>query len=356
VRACFPEHSYLNLEDPELRAHALQDPRGFLDRPGGMILDEVQRVPDLLSMIQVIVDRDPRPGRFIVTGSQVFALSAAISQSLAGRIALINLLPFSCAELAEAGYLGQRLDEVLFRGGFPPIHDRQLAPRAWLADYIATYVERDVRQILEVRDLTAFQRFLALCAGWVGQLVNYSSLASDAGIAVNTAKAWLGALQTSGLIAVLQPHHQNFRKRMVKTPKLHWLDSGLCCRLLNIQDPEHLATHPARGAIFESWVFGELLKGRYQRRETANLFFWRNHVGEKVDLLADHGLTVLPIAVKSGATVADDWCHLMVQAAAQALPRKIRSHRRRRLVPRPAPFRGPGRRRRRGAGADPWRR
>ena len=308
VRSCFPGHAYLNLEDPELRDFAQRDPKGFLARDGGMILDEAQRVPELLSVIQTIVDADPQPGRFIITGSQVFALSAAISQSLAGRIALISLLPFSSGELADAGRLPSTLDALLFTGGYPPLYDRELPPRTWLADYITTYLERDVRQVLEIRDLAAFQRFVGLCAGWVGQLVNLSALAADAGIAVNTAKSWLGVMQTSGLIALVQPHHRNYRKRLVKTPKLHWLDSGLCCRLLGLQDPAHLATHPARGAIFESWVFSELLKGRFQRRETANLFFWRNHVGEEVDLLADHGQTLLPIECKSGATIAGDWC------------------------------------------------
>lgn len=307
VRSCFPDHAYLNLEDPELLTFAQRDPKGFLARDGGMILDEVQRVPALLSVIQTIVDVDPRPGRFILTGSQVYALSAAISQSLAGRISLINLLPFSLGELAAAGRVPERLDTLLITGGYPPLYDRDLPPRYWLADYITTYLERDVRQVLEIRDLAAFQRFVTLCAGWVGQLVNMSSLAADAGVSVNTAKSWLGVLQTSGLICLVQPHHRNFRKRLVKTPKLHWLDSGLCCRLLAIQDADHLATHPARGAIFESWVFSELLKGRYQRGESANLFFWRNHVGEEVDLLADHGQTLLPIECKSGATIAGDW-------------------------------------------------
>lgn len=307
VRSCFPGHAYLNLEDPELLAFAQHDPKGFLARDGGMILDEVQRVPALLSVIQTIVDADPQPGRFILTGSQVFALSAAISQSLAGRISLINLLPFSLGELAAAGRAPDRLDTLLITGGYPPLYDRDLPPRFWLADYITTYIERDVRQVLEIRDLAAFQRFVTLCAGWVGQLVNLSSLAADAGVTVNTAKSWLGVLQTSGLICLVQPHHRNFRKRLVKTPKLHWLDSGLCCRLLGIQDADHLATHPARGAIFESWVFSELLKGRYQRGESANLFFWRNHVGDEIDLLADHGQTLLPIECKSGATIAGDW-------------------------------------------------
>ena len=307
VRSCFPNHAYLNLEDPELFAFAQRDPKGFLARSGGMMIDEVQRVPALLSVIQTIVDDDPQPGRFIITGSQVFALSAAISQSLAGRIALITLLPFSLSELTTAGRAPDRLDTLLITGGYPPLYDRYLPPRYWLADYITTYIERDVRQVLQIRDLAAFQRFVTLCAGWVGQLVNLSSLATDAGVTVNTAKSWLGVMQSSGLIYLLQPHHRNFRKRLVKTPKLHWLDSGLCCRLLSIQDADHLATHPARGAIFESWVFSELLKGRYQRGESANLFFWRNHVGEEIDLLADHGQTLLPIECKSGATIASDW-------------------------------------------------
>lgn len=307
VRDCFPNHTYLNLEDPDHLTFAQRDPKGFLARENGMIIDEIQRVPTLLSVIQTIVDEDARPGRFVITGSQVFALSSAIAQSLAGRISLVSLLPFSLGELTAAGRAPSSLDELLFTGGYPPIYDRGIPPKSWLGDYITTYVERDVRHVLEIRELAFFQRFIALCAGWVGQLVNLSSLASDAGIAVNTAKSWLGVLQTSGLIGLTQPHFRNYRKRLVKTPKLYWLDTGLCCRLLGIQDPQHLATHPARGALFESWVYSELLKGRYNQGENANLYFWRDHLGHEVDFLADHGQTLLPIECKSGSTIADDW-------------------------------------------------
>lgn len=307
VRQAFSQHRYRNLEDPELRVWATDDPKGFLKGDESIILDEVQRVPDLLSHIQVIVDEDPRPGRFVITGSQSFALSAAIAQSLAGRIALLTLLPFSFPELNAAGRAAARLDQALYAGGYPPIYGRNLEPRHWLSDYIATYIERDVRQLITVKDLATFQRFLALCAGWVGQLLNLSTLATDAGISVNTAKSWLSVLETSGLILLLQPHHNNFRKRLVKSPKLYWIDTGLCCRLLGIQDPDHLSTHPTRGAVFESWVVSELLKGRLNRGERQNLYFWRDHLGVEVDVLCDHGGTLLPIEVKSGATIASDW-------------------------------------------------
>ena len=241
-----------------------------------VILDEVQRVPELLSYIQVAVDESPVPGRFIVTGSQSFDLSAAIAQSLAGRIALLTLLPFSHGELRDAGRASPQLDDVMFTGGYPPIYDRNTLPRHWLSDYTATYLDRDVRQLTLVKDLATFHRFLGLCAGWVGQLLNYSSLATDAGISVNTAKSWLGVLETSGIVVLLQPHQRNFRKRIVKTPKLYWIDTGLCCCLLGIQEPSQSANHPVRGAL--SRELGRLRtteRSPESRRALASLFLAR---------------------------------------------------------------------------------
>jgi predicted AAA+ superfamily ATPase len=318
VRQTFSDYHYRNLEDPEQREWAATDPRGFLSGIEPKIIDEVQRVPALLSYIQVSVDQNPSPGRYILTGSQSFSLSAVISQSLAGRVSLLTLLPFSFVELMQTPEAPSSLNELLFSGCYPPIYDRHIAPRHWLSDYISTYLDRDVRQLTLVKDLATFQRFLGLAAGWVGQLLNYSSLATDAGIAVNTVKSWLGLLEAAGLVSLLQPHHQNFRKRLVKTPKLYWLDTGLCCRLLGIQEYEQLSTHPMRGALFESWVVSELLKGRYNRGERSNLNFWRDHLGIEVDILCDHGQTLLPIEIKSGASIASDWFSSLVKWRALA--------------------------------------
>ena len=234
---------------------ALDDPRAFLDRlPEGAVLDEVQRAPELLSYLQTNVDTDGRMGRFLLTGSQQFGLMSGISQSLAGRTAFIELMPFSVQELQVAGKMPVSLEEMLFKGGYPPIYDRDLAPRIWLSAYVTAYVERDVRQLLNVQDLETFQRFVRLCAGRSGQVLNLSSLAADCGVSHNTAKAWIGVLEAGYLLFRLRPHHQNFNKRVIKSPKIYFYDTGLLCWMLGIQGPDQLVTHPLRGAIFETFV------------------------------------------------------------------------------------------------------
>ena len=324
ARATFPEHAYVSLETPDERSFALEDPRGFLARfPDPVVLDEAQRAPELFSYIQGIVDDEDRAGRFVLTGSQNFLLLRSVRQTLAGRCAIRHLLPLSLDELLRRApldpfQLGERstaasaagdlsLFDHLFTGGYPRIHDKGLPPQDWLANYYQSYLERDVRDILDVGDLETFGRFVRLCAGRTGQLLNLSSLGADAGVSHPTARRWLSVLEASFQVALLRPHHRNFNKRLVKTPKLHFLDTGLLCYLLRIHSPEDLRAHAARGAIFESYVVSELLKRAHHLARDPDLFFWRTSAGLEIDLLLDRGATQLPVEVKSGQTVASDW-------------------------------------------------
>lgn len=308
TRTVFSDKPYVSLEEPDHREFADEDPRGFLARyQDGAILDEVQRCPDLFSYLQGRLDQAGRPGMFILTGSQQFGLLAGITQTLAGRVALLHLLPFALKELVAGGLSPRSLDESLFTGLYPPVHDRRLAPAVWYANYVQTYVERDVRQIINVRDLNTFRRFVRMCAARIGQLLNLSGLANDCGITHNTAKAWLSVLEASYLIFLLPPHHRNFNKRLVKMPKLYFYDTGLAAWLLGIREPGQLAIHAMRGALFESWVISELLKDRYNRGLTSNLYFWRDRTGNEVDVLAEYGEALAPIEIKSGQTVTRDY-------------------------------------------------
>jgi uncharacterized protein len=308
ARAVFPQKPYVSLESPDVRAFAQSDPRGFLaNYPDGAILDEVQHCPELFSYLQEQVDRERRMGQFVLTGSQQFGLRSRITQSLAGRVGLVQLLPFSAGELADAGRLPAELDTVLYTGAWPPLYDRDLRPADWYPAYVATYLERDLHQLIHVRDLSAFQRFLRLCAGRTGQLLNLSAIAIECGITHNTAKAWVAVLESSYIVHLLRPHHRNFAKRLVKAPKLYFCDTGLACWLLGIQEPGQLALHPHRGALFENWVVAELLKGRLNRGLASNLHFWRDGAGNEVDVLIDHGQRLQPVEVKSGMTVVPDW-------------------------------------------------
>ena len=323
VQHVFPRHAYVSLEQPTHRRFALDDPRGFLaqfTRP--VILDEAQYAPDLFSYIQGIVDARDQPGQFILTGSQNFLLLQRISQSLAGRCAILHLLPCSLAELSgrppvSLKRLGREharhavppprsLMECLFMGGYPRIHDKHLDPRDWLASYYQTYLERDVRNVLAVGDLEQFSRFVLLCAGRNGQLLNLSSLASDCGATHTTARRWLSVLEASFLIALLRPYHRNFGKRLVKSPKLYFLDTGLLCYLLQIDTAQALYQHAARGAIFEAFVLSELYKNFMNRGQRPWLYFWRDVAGHEVDFLIEQGTDLLPIEVKSSETLSDE--------------------------------------------------
>ena len=319
ARMLFPDKPYVSLEAPDVRRMALEDPRLFLGRhPDGCILDEVQRAPEILSYLQKRLDADAKPGRYILTGSQQFGLMEGITQSLAGRTGLVSLLPFSYDELQRGGCAPEHLEDALFQGAYPPIYDQKADVRLWLDAYLATYVERDVRQVLNVRDLTLFSRFLALCAGSVGQLLNASRLGADCGLNHGTVRQWLSVLEASFVVFMLAPHHRNFRKRLVKTPKLYFYDTGLAARLLGIESPGQLLTHPLRGALFENWVVVELLKGRFNRGLKSNLFFWRDNVGLEVDVLAESAEKLTPVEVKAGRTLADDWFHPLGKWAALA--------------------------------------
>ena len=324
ARAAFPGYDYATLEDPDLRTFAREDPRGFLDQyRRGVVVDEAQRAPELFSYVQTLVDQDDRPGRFVLTGSQNFLLLRSISQTLAGRCAILHLLPFSFTELASrpainVSELGRRLPrqrlaprtdlmETLFRGFYPRIHDKRLDARRWLRDYHHTYVERDVRELVNVGDLEAFRLFVRLCAGRNGQLLNLSSLAGDAGITHTTARRWLSILETSFLVVLLRSHHRNFNKRLIKSPKLYFLDTGLLCYLLGIGSATDLRLHAARGAVFESFVLSELLKARLHRGDEAELYFWRDAAGHEIDFVIADGEKLTPMEVKSGQTVASDF-------------------------------------------------
>ncbi len=307
VHGVFKDYKYVSLENPDVREFAMSDPRLFLSRhTPPVILDEVQRVPGLLSYIQTIVDESGRDGMYILTGSNNLMLLENVSQSLAGRTALLNLLPFSFEEIASGHLKSVSLEETLFTGSYPRIYAKGLRPDEFYGNYIATYVERDVRRIIKVTDLDKFQRFLKMCAARCGQLINLSSLGNDCGINHSTAKAWLSLLETCYIIYQLQPHFENLGKRLMKSPKLYFLDTGLLCYLLGIQKHDELVSHPMRGHIFETWVLNELLKSRFNSGLRSNLYFWRDHVGHEVDCIIDNGSALKAIEVKSGTTLAED--------------------------------------------------
>lgn len=302
-RAVFPELPYASLEAPDLRAFATDDPRGFLAQfPGGAILDEVQRAPELPSYLQGVIDADPSPGRWILTGSQNLALLESVSQSLAGRAAVLHLLPLTRSEVLRFPRPPRELEHALFAGGYPRIFDRELDPSDWLRSYVATYVERDVRSISKIGDLATFQRFVELCAGRTAGLLNYSALAADCGITQPTAKAWVSILETSFVVFRLPPFHASARKRLVKMPKLHFYDSGLVCWLLGIRDPEQLRSHPLRGAIFETWVVSEIRKHRENRGEPAGLSFYRDRDAAEADLVIEHPGRLTLLEAKASRT------------------------------------------------------
>ena len=308
ARAAFPGKPYVSLENPDQLAYATADARRFLaNYPDGAILDEVQRCPELFSYLQGWVDERRRMGDFVLTGSQQFGLLSKITQSLAGRVGLVHLLPFSQSELAGAGMAATSVDVALWQGAYPALYDRGLSPEDWFPNYVATYVERDVRQLLAVRELGLFQRFLKMCAARCGQLLNLSSLAADCGISHVTARQWLTVLEASYIVRLLAPYHRNFGKRLVKTPKLYFLDVGLAAWLLGIRDASTIATHAMRGALFETFVIGEFIKQRHNAGQPAELYFWRDNVGHEIDLLFETGSRLQPVEIKSGMTFSYSW-------------------------------------------------
>jgi predicted AAA+ superfamily ATPase len=308
ARAAFSNKPYISLENPDERDFAEQDPRRFLARfPEGAILDEVQRCPVLLSWLQGVVDERQQMGQFVLTGSAQFDLLAGVSQSLAGRVGRVELLPLSLAEMQLGDCLPQRLDRLLLNGSYPAIYQRDLAASDWFPNYVATYLERDVRQIIAVRDLSQFQRFVRMCAARSGQLLNLAALGADCGISAVTAREWLAVLEASYLVTRLPPYFQNFGKRLVKTPKLYFLDVGLMAWLLGIRDEASMATHAARGALFETWVVSELIKQRFNAGQPADLYFWRDSAGHEIDVVFESAAGLQALEIKSGSTFAADW-------------------------------------------------
>jgi uncharacterized protein len=306
-RKVFPDMAYANLERPDTRDFATSDPKGFLGSyPDGVILDEIQRASHLLSYIQVIVDEEGLPGRFILTGSQQFEVLNTVSQSLAGRTALLKLLPFSIAEL-DRRHLPPSLDRLLLTGFYPRIYDRQLDPTQTLGDYFETYVERDMRQIAAIKDLALFEKFVRLCAGRIGQILNLQSLGSDVGVSHTTARVWLSLLEASYILFILPPWYRNISKRLVKSPKLYFYDVGLASYLLGLENEQHVSRHPLRGNLFENLIVMEALKYRYNRGRKSNLSFYRDGKGNEVDLILDIGPDLFPIEIKAGETIASDY-------------------------------------------------
>jgi len=309
ARMAFPEKPYLTLEDPDQLDYAQSDPRGFLAQfSKGAILDEVQRCPELFSYLQGIVDRHQVMGEFVLTGSQQFGFREKISQSLAGRIGLLHLLPLSSHELRMRHTAGEEaLDDEMFMGFYPPLHDRNVQVGDWYASYIQTYVERDVQQLLRVKNMNQFRLLLRLCAGRVGSIINCSSIGNDVGLSHNTVKEWISVLEASYIVFRLPPHFRNFSKRLIKSPKIYFWDTGLLCWLLGIRSAEQLATHALRGAIFENYVIAELSKYDYSNGETPPFYYWRDQSGLEVDLLIEREGKLMPIEIKSGQTIVSDF-------------------------------------------------
>ncbi|MDP1727226.1 MAG: ATP-binding protein [Bacteroidota bacterium] len=309
VREIFPNKPYISFENQDNVWLATQDPRAFLAAYArGAIFDEIQKVPHLLSYLQGIIDAQPsKTGLFIITGSQNLLLLESVSQTLAGRIAFIHLLPFSIAELSESKFKSQSLNRFILNGGYPRLYDRKIAPSDFYPNYLLTYVERDVRQIKNISSLSIFQRFLKICATRVGKEVNYTSISNDAGIDQKTVMSWFGILEASFIAFRLQPFYKNLGKRITQMPKLYFYDTGLCCSLLELETESHVNTHPLRGALFENLMILELLKQRLNNGQRSNLFFWRDRTGNEVDVLLEQSSQVIPVEIKTSATFNADY-------------------------------------------------
>ena len=304
VRATFSSLPYVSLEEPDIRQIALTDPRGFLaNYPAGAILDEIQNAPELFSYIQGLVDEN-RQVQFILTGSSNFLLMEKISQTLAGRTAVLHLLPFSFNELEP---LAEQYESLIFKGQYPRIYDRDIAPTDFYPAYIQTYVERDVRLMKNIGDINAFIQFTRLCAGRIGQLLNYAGLASDAGISPNTAKSWLSILESSYILYRLQPYHRNFNKRLVKSSKLYFYDTGVACSLLGIREEDQVQLHYMKGSLFENLIINEFIKRNFNRGENRQPYFWQDNHGKEIDCLLVNGDRVTPVEVKSGKTMSTSY-------------------------------------------------
>ncbi len=318
IKQVFKTKAYVSLENPDLRNFALEDSRGFLAAyPDGAILDEVQRVPELFSYLQEVLDNTRTKGLFILSGSNNFLLQQSISQTLAGRVGYINLLPFSIQELKKARILPKSDDELMLKGFYPPIYDQKIPQKDWCPNYIRTYIEKDVRQLKNITDLIVFERFIRLLAGRTGQELNSSALAIETGVDVKTIQSWVGILESSFIIYLLRPHYRNFNKTIVKRPKIYFYDTALVCSLLGVTTTKQLSTYSTRGFIFENMVLNELVKKRTNKGLPINLFYWRDKTGHEIDVIVDAGGKLLPIEIKSGKTISPEffrnlkyWCNI----------------------------------------------
>lgn len=303
VKSVFSDLPYVSLEDIDVRSNALRDPKAFLSNfPNGAVLDEIQRTPDLFSYLQGIVD-EKKNVQFVLTGSQNFQLLQGITQSLAGRTMLLKLMPFSLSELGKAGIEFNNYEDVIFKGLYPGIYDRKIGPQFFYPSYIGTYIEKDVRQIKNIENLNNFTRFLQLCAGRTGQILNMNSLAVDAGISTNTAKSWLSVLEASYIIYFLQPFYKNFNKRIVKSPKIYFFDTGLVCSLIGIENEFRVKNYHSKGALFENLMINEFLKNRLNNGLTPRLYFWQNKTKQEVDLIVEQGGDITAYEIKSSMTM-----------------------------------------------------
>jgi uncharacterized protein len=308
LRTSFPDYQYVSLEDLDMRLFATEDPHGFLTTyPDKTIIDEVQRVPELFSYLQTHVDKKNTEGMYLLAGSHNFLLMESINQSLAGRTALLRLLPFSHYEMKRGNILPKTLDEEIYKGDYPRLYDKNITPTDYYPFYIQTYVERDVRLMKNIGDLSKFIRFVKLCAGRIGQLLNLSGLANECGISVTTATAWMSLLEASYITYLLKPDHNNYAKRLVKSPKLYFYDTGLACSLLEIKSVEQVSTHFLRGGLFENLVINEFVKESLNKGEEPNLTFWRDSTGNEVDLLQTVRGKQNAYEIKSGATYSSDY-------------------------------------------------
>lgn len=306
LKKVFPHYNYVLLEDLDQLDFALSDPRGFLKHHSnehGLIIDEAQNAPDLFSYLQGIVDENNTPGKFILSGSQNFYLSEQISQTLSGRVCILTLLPLTLSEIKTTERYADQYETMLFQGQYPRVYANEIDPHKWYLNYIRTYIERDVRQIKNITDLHLFQKFLGLCAGRVGQIVNWSELANDCGITTKTVTSWISLLEASYLVFLLYPHHANFNKRMIKSPKLYFFDTGIVCALLKISSIDQLKTHYLKGSIFESFVISELMKLYFNAGMAPHVYFWRDQSKNEVDCIVETGQSVIPIEIKSSQTI-----------------------------------------------------
>jgi len=300
----FPDYTYVNLENLDFRNYALNDPNAFLTEfQGKVILDEVQRAPELFSYLQTKVDADRIMGQYILSGSQNFHLMRSITQSLAGRVALFKLLPFDQEEMHRAGWLDTDYSVNLQRGFYPALYDRDIPSKVFYSNYLQTYVERDLSELILVKDLKQFRNFIALCASRVGQLLNLNSLANECGISQPTAKSWISVLETSYIVYQLQPLHANFNKRITKSAKLYFYDTGLLCYLLKINDAASVKTSHYKGSLFENFVINDYLKQNYHNNLMVDFWFWRDAVGHEVDLIWQNSDQWNVVEIKASETI-----------------------------------------------------